>query len=54
LQQIDHGGTLPDLPVQMVNLYGGDTSNRDVVTELATLIRQTFHSFGAAPLRAAG
>ena len=54
LQQIDHGGTLPDLPVQMVNLYGGDTSNRDVVTELATLIRQTFHSFGAAPLKAVG
>ena len=51
---IDHGGTLPDLPVQMVNLYGGDDGRDEVVSELANLIRQTFEGFGKTHLKAVG
>jgi len=54
LVQIDHGGALPDLPVQMVNLYGADNGRNEIATELAKLIRQTFDSFGGAYLKAVG
>lgn len=54
LTQIDHGGSLPDLPVQMVNLYGGDTSSNEIVLSLAELIRKTFENFGTPSLRAVG
>ena len=54
LVQIDHGGSLPDLPVQMVNLYGGDTSNNKIVLALSELIRQTFETFGSPHSRAVG
>jgi DNA-binding transcriptional LysR family regulator len=53
LVKIDHGGTLPDLPAQMVNMYGS-TKGSEVVSELAKLIRQSFESFGGAHLRAVG
>ena len=54
LRQIDHGGTLPELPVQKVNLYGADVGTHGVVAELATLIRQTFHGLGTSHLKVAG
>ncbi len=54
LARIDHGGTLPDLPAQMVNLYGGDNGRGEIVTELAKLIRQTFDGFGTTHLKAVG
>ena len=54
LVQIDHGGTLPDLPVQMVNLYGADNSHDEIISELAALIRQTFDGFGKTHLKAVG
>lgn len=54
LTQIDHGGALPDLPVQKVNLYGGDNRRDEVITELADLIRQTFEGFGSSHLKAVG
>jgi len=54
LVQINHGGALPDLPVQMVNLYGADAGRKEIVTELAALIRQTFDNFGGAHLKAVG
>jgi len=54
LAQIDHGGALPDLPAQMINLYGAGRANRQIVTELADLLRQTFLGVGAPRLKAAG
>jgi DNA-binding transcriptional LysR family regulator len=54
LMQIDHGGALPDLPVQVVNLYGGDNRPDEVTTALANLIRQTFDGFGKSHLKAVG
>lgn len=50
---IDHGGTLPSLPVQQINLYGGEAPNNPLVGELAALIRQSFNSLGGSQLRAA-
>ncbi len=54
LEMIDHGGTLPELPTQMVNLYGGDNSSNEIVSELAQLVRQTFENFGGVHLKAVG
>jgi len=54
LALIDHGGTLPELPVQMVNLYGGEHCRDEVVSELAILIRKTFDGFGKTQLKAVG
>lgn len=54
LEVIDHGGALPDLSTQMVNLYGGDNGRNEIVSELANLVRQTFESFGGTHLKAVG
>ncbi len=54
LRQIDHGGSLPDLPAQMINLYGGDTAKSQIVSELADLLRKSFHIVSAPRLQAAG
>ncbi len=54
LALIDHGGALPELPVQMVNLYGGENCRDEIVSELATLIRKTFDGFGKIQLKAVG
>lgn len=53
LERIDHGGTLPELPAHKINLYGGETANNPLTSELAALIRLTFKSFGGSQLRAA-
>ena len=50
---VDHGGSLPSLPVQQINLYGGEAPNSPLVGELAGLIRQSFNSLGGSQLRAA-
>lgn len=42
LTQIDHGGTLPDLPVQMINMFGAETAKRRPVEELANFLRIAF------------
>lgn len=42
LQRIDHTGSLPDLPVQKVNLYGARTATGEVYEALATLLRRAF------------
>lgn len=47
-----HGDALPDLPVQCVNLYGAQSPNSQLVTELAELLRQSFRP--ATSLRVAG
>lgn len=53
LSQIDHGGALPDLPVQKINLYRGDDSSNQIVSELAELLRHTFNASGVQ-LKVAG
>lgn len=53
LERIDHGGTLPKLPRQQINLYGGQAATGEVALHLAELLRTAFSStFGAAKLRA--
>jgi DNA-binding transcriptional LysR family regulator len=52
LVQIDHGGALPTLPMQMINLYGADARNNHLVCELAKLLRNSFQGFGVQRLKA--
>ncbi len=53
LTQIDHGGALPDLPVQKINLYGADERKGEVINAMASLLRRAFaHSEPNAKLRA--
>ncbi|MFT4960817.1 MAG: DNA-binding transcriptional LysR family regulator [Paracoccaceae bacterium] len=54
LAPIDHGGNLPDLPMQMINLYNGDNSGNQIVSELAALLRHSFHAVARAHLKVAG
>ena len=42
LVRIEHGGALPELPAQKVNLYRADSASGSYVTELADLLRQAF------------
>lgn len=39
---IDHGGALPDLGVQHINMYGADASKGEVIGFLANLLRTGF------------
>jgi DNA-binding transcriptional LysR family regulator len=52
LEQIDHGGALPDLPEQQINLYGAETSKGEVHDTLATLLRNAFTNAKSTRLRA--
>lgn len=49
---IDHGGALPELPTQHINLYGAERVREHYVAELAELIRSGFDMM--RPLRATG
>lgn len=52
LQRIEHGGALPDLAVQKINLYGADAGN-PIAEALAELLRQSFRGNAlAVPMRA--
>lgn len=52
LERIEHGGVLPDLPMQQINLYGAHT-NKDVVHDtLADFLRRAFKGAYAARLKA--
>jgi DNA-binding transcriptional LysR family regulator len=42
LERIAHGGSLPDLPMQQINLYGAGTGKGVVRDTLADLLRQCF------------
>ena len=42
LVQVDHGGTLPELPVQRINMYGAETTGSQIVAELAESVRRAF------------
>ncbi len=52
LSQIDDGGVLPELPVHMINLYGGESGRGAVVEALASLVRQNFLLVGGTQLKA--
>ena len=49
LEQIDHGGTLPEMPAQLINMYSAETGKGQIVSELAALLRQNFKAVGPAP-----
>ncbi|MFC3615448.1 LysR family transcriptional regulator [Lutimaribacter marinistellae] len=51
---IDHDNSLPELPVQHINLYGAERTRAPYVEDLAGLIRQGFAPVHARPMRAAG
>ncbi|PSL22351.1 LysR family transcriptional regulator [Shimia abyssi] len=42
LEVIEHGGALPDLGEQHINMYGADPSKGDVIAHLAELVRKGF------------
>ncbi|MFU8881836.1 MAG: LysR family transcriptional regulator [Rhodobacterales bacterium] len=44
LQQIDHGGALPDLTVQKINMYGIERARGDVLPQLGGLLRQAYQT----------
>ncbi len=52
LEQIQHGGDLPDLPEQRINLYGADGPRDEIRQSLAGYLRRAFKSFDSVPLRA--
>ena len=52
LEQIDHGGALPVLPRQQINLYGGQAAAGEVQTNLASLLRAAFGVAAPGRLRA--
>jgi DNA-binding transcriptional LysR family regulator len=43
LEVIEHGGALPDLGSQNINMYGAQAGKGDVITYLADLLRSGFH-----------
>ncbi len=52
LEEIDHGGALPDLPVQHINMYGATGSGDEVRDALETLLRRAFAGPAVQKLRA--
>ncbi|MFV0512171.1 MAG: LysR family transcriptional regulator [Jhaorihella sp.] len=53
LTRIEHGGALPDLPAQKINLYGAGSGD-PIAEELADLLRKNFCGPLVAPIRAVG
>lgn len=52
LERIAHGGLLPDLPPQQINLYGAQTGKGVVHDTLADFVRQGFSGIDMRPLKA--
>ncbi|WP_187430879.1 HTH-type transcriptional regulator HdfR [Roseobacter fucihabitans] len=52
LERIEHAGALPDLAMQMINLYGAQTKKGVVHDTLADFLRRSFSSMETARLRA--
>ena len=44
LEQIDHGGALPELTMQKINMYGLDRARGEVLSQLGALLRQAYQS----------
>jgi len=47
LEVVDHGGALPDIGLQFINMYGADAVKGEAVLTLADLLRQSFASISA-------
>ena len=45
LEVVDHGGALPDVGTQFINMYGAEPAKGEVVNKLADLLRQGFGAF---------
>ncbi|MCK8464297.1 LysR family transcriptional regulator [Aliiroseovarius sp. S1339] len=43
LEQIDHGGALPELAVTRVNMYAANSAGGQAMQDLLSMIRQAFH-----------
>jgi hypothetical protein len=52
MEKIDHDGALPELPIQLINLYGGMSGKNEVHDTLVTLLRNAFSAGHTARLRA--
>ena len=52
LERVDHGGDLPDLPMQQINLYGASAGKGEVHETLATLLRRAFKTSEGVRLKA--
>jgi DNA-binding transcriptional LysR family regulator len=50
LEQIDRDNTLPELPRQLINLYGARGANSRLVDDLADFLRQSFGNMPASRL----
>jgi hypothetical protein len=47
LEVVDHGGALPDVGTQFINIYGAEPSKGEVINALSDLLRQGFGAFQA-------
>lgn len=52
LERIDHGGALPELPMQLINLYGTQAKKGEVHDTLADFLRRAFSETGNMRLKA--
>ena len=53
LERIDHGGALPELPMQMINLYGSRAIANEMIDSLVNLLRTAFSDTELGQFRAA-
>jgi len=51
---IDHGGGLPELPAQNINLYRTESVGNPFIEDLADLLKTSFQNSGGAQIRAVG
>lgn len=52
LERIDHNGSLPDLPMQQINLYGAQSRQKEVLDALVSFLRHAFGGIGQHSLKA--
>lgn len=52
-EAIDHGGLLPDLPIQHINLYGAHNVQAGYVEDFARILRQGYSALRPSALRVA-
>lgn len=52
LEVIDHGGALPDLGIQHINMYGAQEGKGELVAKMADLLRDGFEPMQARPSQA--
>lgn len=54
LERIDHGGLLPSLPEQSINLYRGEAAGAQILDDLTDLLRQAFCGATVTQFKATG